>query len=351
MQDQPAVIVRDMEPDESKALYKTALRSFNLVEAMGASKPKDAVVATVDGEIAGAVFLKTMALKGERQFGYLDLGFVTKKHRGKGIGGMLYPAAVEKLKRDGCDIVGAMVKDDNVASWGLLAKQGFSKPDYPRFLRELGVLGGISVWLRTIYCIACGMNFWLSTPGQERSIGRELASFFLCNLVLIGLRIGSVAGNGGGFVWQEGAAYFAVLGVCILAGLLGAAIGGGRWRFSLNRGGLLLSAGLVLLGTCFPLLGRWYPAVYENTANRPRAMGVQALCEWIGLLALSTVAYLGFPDSILGKYVFQYGSMLLVYHMLAFYPFEHFGGGRIWRWSRPVFIGLAAVTCGLIIFL
>ena len=58
MQCDNSVVFRDMKPGEEKALLRAARQAFihSPFEQVGISKPKLALVAEVDGAIAGAMF-------------------------------------------------------------------------------------------------------------------------------------------------------------------------------------------------------------------------------------------------------------------------------------------------------
>ncbi len=177
------ICIRAMAPEETETLMRYARQSFSLIERLGVSRPKMAVVAMVDGEIAGAVFLKMFGM--EQKTGYMDLGFVRPEYRGKGVGNALYPAAIQALKDEGATLVAAMVKDDNVASWGLLKKQGFSLPNMVQLFRMMGFWNALSLWLNSLCCIASGMNMWISESLPEAKGGWEAAAFFCVNALLM----------------------------------------------------------------------------------------------------------------------------------------------------------------------
>lgn len=338
------IALRDMRPEEGKTLLRLARKAFSPIEALGASEPRQAVVATVDGEIAGAMFLKIFTARDGRKIGYLDLGFTLKEYRGRGIGKLFYPAAVKKLEAEGCDIICAMVKDDNAASWGLLARQGFSSPGYLALLREFGWRAGLMLWLKTVFCIACGMNFWMSRPlGQAKSFP-EMGAFLLVNMLFVLLRTGYAALRGSASAPYIPLAGLLVLAAGLLAGYLGTLLGGGKWRFGLTRGGLLISGPLLLLGTFFPVLGRWYPASFENSPAQKSALGRQAACEWALLLGLYVLLAVSGAQGALRGLLLQYLPVLLYCRVAAVYPFEHFGGARVFRWNKLTYVLLSAVT-------
>lgn len=344
------ITLREMKPGEGKTLYALAKRSFSFFEALGASVPKQAIVAMVDGEIAGAVFLKVFAGRNGDKNGYLDLAFVSKEYRGRGIGNLMYPAAVTHLKETGCRVVGAMVKDDNIASWGLLEKNGFSMPDYAQFFQVYGAVSGLLLWLKTVYCIACGMNFWISEPIRKRTGPAEFGRFALINLLLMLGHQGLLLLRGGG-EFAKLLAGGVVLAVSLLGGWIGTRIAGGKWQFHTVRGGLLITGPLMLTGTFFPVMGRWYPERSMEAAPRRRALGLAGLCEWCAVLALYVVSCIVLRSVGLVQYIRQYAMILLVFHVLSFYPFEHMGGKRVLDFSLPAFLVLCAATVGALALL
>lgn len=339
------VTIREMRPDEATSLYRLAKASFTLMEALGASKPKQAVVAMLDGEVVGAAFMKIMKGKNGEKIGYLDLGFVLREHRGKGIAGLLYPAATKWLRDAGCAVVSAMVKDDNVASWGQLQKQGFATVGYMQFARVFGFLPGLLIWLRTIYCIACGMNFWTDQPMPPKSSSTEMLSFLGINVLFMLLRQGVLLLRGMNGLWHELPAGLLVLCFSILVGWIGTRLTGRSWRFGVVRGGLLISLPLMVMGTFFPIVGRWYPQTYDRTPAMKKTLGLEALVSWVCMLALYLVAFLVLPSVPFWRAVSDASVIFLVFHVLAFFPFEHFGGKRVFDWSPVLFFGMAAVTC------
>ena len=339
------VLIREMVPGEEKELYRMAKRSFTPVERLGASKPQMALVATVSGEVAGGLFLKVFKGHRGRKIGYFDLAFVNREFRGKGAGSLLYAAGKQKLLAEGCDIVTAMVRDDNVASWGLLLKNGFSIASFARYFKLFGILDGLMLWLQTIVCFACGMDFWVSKQAEKLQTKKELPVFFLLNaLLLVPWLVRLLVSNPAQLLPAFGA-MVCVMAAGVVAGGLGCLLAGRRWRFRLVRGGILLSLLLFTLGTFFPVLGRWYPARYEATPGFRRAMGVQATVEWCVYLLLFVAASLFF-DGLFWHVVRSGLFCLLLYHILAFYPLAHFGGGRVWAWNKGVY-----AVCALFSFL
>lgn len=257
MQDTHSVQIRDMRSGEEKALLGEARQAFihSPLEQLGISKPKFALVAEVDGAIAGAMFLRMIGT-GENKTGYLDVGFIKKGYRGLGLAKTLYPAAIQRLREFGCDCVCAQVLDDNAASWKPLQNQGFSTPTLAGMVKRMGLGRAISCWFQTLYCIACGSRLWMDGPAKERGSGKEFASFLCVNLLLFLPRLIQLTAQPEQLL-STALAYLAVLFAGVFFGGIGCLVAGGEWRFAFPRGGALLTLLLNAVGVTFPMVGRW----------------------------------------------------------------------------------------------
>lgn len=348
MQHGQSVVIRDMISGEEKKLLREARLAFvhSPMEQIAIANPKSALVVEVDGEIAGAMFLRVFGV-GEKKTGYLELGFVVKKFRGRGIGRLLYPAAIGRLTEMGCDVVSAMVIDDNIASWKSLENQGFGAPSLTEIVRTLGFTRAITIWLKTLLCAACGARFWMNIPVKERSSGQELLSFLWVNLVLFLPGLIRLVTRPGQLI-PTLLAYPSVLLAGALLGGIGCLVTRNAWRFSFPRGGALISLFLNTLGVVFPMVGRWYLKESQATAQCRRALGLQAAIEWIGLLLIFSLGAFLLKENAYFYHCAAISANLLVYRLIPFMPFGSFGGARVWAWSKIVFAAFAIVTIALI---
>ncbi len=324
MPDKSSIIIRDMRPGEEDILIRMARRIFSPMEQLGISRPRMALVAEVDGMVAGALFMHIYGK--ENKTGYLELAFITRKYRGRGIGNMLYPAASARLRDMGCETVTAMVRDDNPASWKLLAKQGFHVPTLCGLMREVGFARAFALWVQTILCAACGMNFWIDRPLKERGSLLELFTFLWVNIVLFTpafFRFASEPGR---------------IPAYLLAYLLALAAG------VLARGGALIPPLINAMGGAFPMLGRWYLTDVRATPECRRALGIQAAVEWIGMTGLFALGAFALRANTLLYQSAVFTLNLLLYRLIPVLPFGHFGGTRVWEWSKIVFAILAVST-------
>ena len=345
MQNDHSVAVREMRPGEEKALLAAARLAFihSPLEQLAISKPKSALVAEVDRVPAGAMFLHIYG-SGQKKTGYLEIGFVVKAFRGQGIGRVLYSGAIQYLREQGCDCVAAVVLDDNAASWMPLKSSGLEPSTLAGLVRSLGFGRAAALWLRTLFCLACGAQFWIDRPAKSRGSLRELAAFLCVNLLLFLPRLAWVTRQPGQIALAL-SAYLFVLAAGILFGGAGCLVAGGRWRVSFPRGGALLTPLLNSVGAVFPMVGHWVPESPQATRESRRALGVQAAVEWVGMLALFALGALLLGGNRFFQLSATFAASLLVYRVLFFMPF---GGGRVWRWSKPVFSVLACISLGLI---
>lgn len=343
------IVIRSMEKEEAEEVKRIGKRAFSLVEGMFVSKPKHALVAVVDGKLAGAIIYKITKVQGRRT-GYFEYAFVDPDHHGKGIGRKLYQATTEYLWEQGCDSQAALVKNDNVGSWSLFLKNGFARVTLWEIVWQLGVLGFLSQFFCNLLWLAVGMDFYLAVrnePLQSKSgTGRQIGGYLLANLLLILIVLYRIEDP----VIFLGT-YVGILAGTIAIGRIAAATSKRKWQFSLNNGGAGIIAIVNFFGGIFPLSGNWYPHKYENTDEFRRDMGMVALAEWTFIAALTGVSIMFSASHQIFHYASLIGEILLVYRVLVFYPFEAYGGSRVFSWNRWIYGFMSVISVLLIVFM
>ncbi len=343
------ITIRPMEKEEAQKVQKIGRRAFNGMESLMVTKPKEALVAVQDGKITGAVMYKFMK-NGSRKIGYVEYAFIDRDYHSQGIGGILYRAAVDLLWEKGCDAVTALVKDDNVGSWSLFLKNGFTRVSLPELVRQFGLSGALKQYFITPFCVGVGMEYYVALrekpcPSGKGGSGKQLLSFFLANffllLILLSSRIQYMA--------TLSAAFFALLAGVVVAGYIGTRFSGRNWKFRHNNGGALICALICLVGV-FPMVGNWYPERYEKTKEFRRDMGITALAEWLFLLGITAFAvFSGSSSQTILTIMGQFGTFFLIYRMIPFYPFESFGGGRVLSWNKWLYGVMTVCSLALVI--
>lgn len=337
------IITRPMEPGEEPKVQKMGKRAFGGLEGIGIPKPRQAIVAVKDGKIVGAIQYKFYRAGGKK-IGYFDYACIDPDYHNQGIGSILYKATADYLWEQGCGALTALVKDDNVGSWGLLLKNGFARISVPELTRQFGFLGMLRLYFGTVYSIAIGMDYYVALreekrPSSKGNTAGQIGAYLLTNLLLFLVVLFTERKNFGAFFTAYG--IFLVGGIVV--GYAGTLFSKRRWHFRLCNGGGVVCAFVNLIGGVYPMVGNWYPDYYEKTDSFRKDMGVQAFTGWMFVLALSLVSSFVSGD-ILFQYLGYIGSVLLLYRTVAIYPFEAFGGGRVYRWKKGVYLVMTAVS-------
>ena len=337
-----------MEEKEAPSVREMGKRAFTGMERWMIGKPKKALVAEENGQLAGAVMYKFMKAGGKR-IGYIDFAFVDPKRHNRGIGTALYGAAVEYLwTQEGCDALTALVKDDNVGSWGLFVKNGFARISLPELVRQFGLGGALKQYFGAPLCMGVGMEYYVALRGKAGPSGKrgsagQIATYLFANALLFLVALAGRTQQVSAFA----AAYFALLLGGIAAGFAGTRFSGRDWRFRHINGGALTCA-LVNLTALFPMVGNWYPVHYEKTREFRRDMGMVALSDWLFMLAVTAIAAFGGMPHATVQFAGQIGAIFLIYRMIPFYPFESYGGRRVLSWSKWVYAGMTVCSLAVV---
>lgn len=343
------IIVREMMQNEVSIVRKIGRRAFTGVESLWVGKPKQALVAVKDGNIIGAVLYKFIT-DGNKKTGYIDYAFIEPDYHNQGVGSILYKAAADFLWEQGCDALTAIVKDDNVGSWGLFLKNGFYRVSLPELVWIFGFNGAFKQYFCTPYCFGIGMEYYVAVrneicPSCKNGSIKQILSFLLANFLLIL----PVAGY-----WRENPrlidmAFLLVLLFGVISDYIGTKFSTHRsWEFRFNNGGGFICL-VINLSSVLPMLGNWYPQKYEKTKMFYKDMGITALTGWISLLTLVGILAFGGIHHSFARYVWQIGAILLFYRIIPFYPFESFGGRRVYDWNKWIYAVMTIITLAVII--
>lgn len=332
------ITIREMRKDEAALALQTGRASFGLFEGLAFQKPKQAFLAILDDQIVGMASYQIFSAKNNQKIGYLETGYVKKGCEGKGIGSKLYEKVTVYLKEQGCVTVTGTVKDDNVASWKLFENNGYHTVGFLQMLQSYGLISTIGLWFKSTLAFATGFHLWSTMPQKISPSACEISVFAFLNLLVL-LPVLLLGRSWAEFGMHVGAILL-LLTASLAGGFIAALCSRERWCFRVTRGGLLISVLLAALGGIWPIVGRFYPLEYKRTAVFRRDMALEGLFEWLALLLLIGTAAVFKNQSVFWSSVFSLGTTLLLFHSLPVYPFECFGGGRIWRYSK----GLCALT-------
>lgn len=336
------ITVRPMKKEEAEIVRQIGKRAFSGIERMLLGKPKQACVAEKDGTIVGAVYYKITML-GRKKTAYLEYGFVDPEHQGQGIGSRLYKGTIDYMWSLGCEALTAQVKGDNARSFEPLMKNGFARAGIFELIHRLGLIGMMTQFFLNIFWLCIGMDFYLAVKktevrGKKNSL-TQLFWYLLVNLIL------------GSFALFRMGDMVSFLTAYLLLLLGQAAVGGmmtilckGKWKFRMNNGGAGIAAIVNVLSGIFPMCGGWYPPSYEKGSGVKKELGMVEMSEWIFLLLVTAASVrLGAVGMIFYDAAWI-GGILLLYRILAVYPFEGFGGRRVYEWNRAVYGILTALS-------
>lgn len=337
---------RRMQPQEAIEVRNVAKKAFGGLERYMIGKPKEAMIALIDGKIVGGSMIKYIDSKPHR-IGYYDGAFIHPAYHGKGVGTALYKATREYLWTQGCTAQAALVKDDNVGSWKLLVNHGFARASFFEGVKRLGLRAMMKFYFFTPFFAGIGMELYLSvkdTPVQHKAVNtlKNSALYLLINLLLV--LLGGIGSS------KDYPVYLASFSTVFAGGLLfswlGTLFSERNWHFRLNNGGAFLCGVLNFSGSLLPMIGAWYPKKYEKSKVFSKDMGLVALLDWASLIGIGIVSFFLISSHIYFKYLYIIANMLLFYRMIPLYPFESFGGGRVYGWNKGVYGFMAILSVG-----
>lgn len=349
MMEQGSIEIREMRKEEASLACKTGKACFSLVEGLAMKNPKQAFLAFSDYELVGMASYRTFSARDNQKIGYVEVGYVKKGFEGKGIGGILYQKATLRLKEQGCETVTATVKDDNVASWKLFEQNGYHITGFGQMLENYGFLGTINLWFQSTLAFGTGFHLWSTIPKRERSPAQQIGIFAVLNLLAL-LAVFVLERDLMDAVRKIGAG-IVLLTVSLLGGFLATVRSREAWCFRTTRGGLLVSLLVTAIGGIWPVVGRFYPKEYKRTAKFRRDMGLEGLFEWAAILICIMIAAALEGQWLFLKYITSAGTTRLLFHSLPVYPFECYGGGRIWAYHKVISLLTMGVSGGLLLLL
>ena len=337
------VVIREMKEEERKAVIKVGRKAFEVIEALFIGKPKQAMVAEYEGKIVGGIIYEYLNA-GQKKIAYIAEAFVDPDYHGFGIGGKLYQGTFQFLWKQGCDAITALVKNDNVGSWKLFLNNGFKRVSLPEIVRQLTPAGALRQYLQTPFCIAMGMDFYMVTreaEEKEKAKGLpQLLTFLVSNLLLLLPLWMQLFRKSRGEMLSVVLAYITILVLYILPRMMGPLLGGGKWHFRLNNGGSLLTLLLSIWSNTVPINANWYPEKYENAKEFRRMLAIPEICKWfifcmLPFLTLTASPYL--------QAVAGFSRYYLFFSCIPLYPFESMGAGRIYRYSKVIWLVTAVI--------
>lgn len=338
------ITIREMRKGEEKQVLQVARKAFRSIEALLISTPKTAMVAEYDGKIVGGIIYSIMK-SDSKTIAYIDDAFVDSDYQGLGIGKRLYTETFDCLWQRNCDVLTAMVKDDNVSSWKLVEDNHFKRVSYNQIIKVIGISALIKHFIKTPFMIAVGMDFYMADKEnmvKEKNSGlSQFLFFFLVNIILLlPLWIKLLLNAANDFLLSF-LAYLTILLLFAGCRCTGKIIGKNEWKFRLNNGGVFLPFLLSLFGNAFLMNGNWYPEKYENTDKFRKKLAVPELIKWF---VFALLPLFGLIQNQYCQTLSSFSSIYLMFMMIPIYPFESLGAGRIYRYNKKLWLILFIIT-------
>lgn len=348
------IVIRHIKLEEENEVRSLGRKAFGGFESLFIPKSKKALVALADGKIVAGVMIKILKGSAENKIGYIDYAFVDKAYHNHGIGSKIYKASIEYLWNEGCRFITAIVKDDNVASFGLLQKNGFERISLYEAYRQLGTKGFIRFWMNTSAGFGYGMDFYLASsdkknppiPKKDKTIA-SIGTYLLINMILLLLLILLYKSND---IIGLCGAYFTLLASGVVSGYITTLFSKREWEFRFLNCGAFISIIVMLLGNLLPMNGNWYPKKYENTKEFRKDAGLNVFVSWSVLLVLVCGANLLSQKSFYYQYLSGIGTIFLIYRIVAIYPLSSFGGERLFVWNKVLY-GILAILSLVVLFI
>lgn len=343
------ISIRQMKAEEASLVHKLGKGSFDFVDNIFIAKPKNALLAIRGEEIVGSTSYKIFPAKNSQKIGYVETAFVKKGCEGQGIGNILYKEITDFLKIQGCTTVTAIVKDDNVASWRLFEKNDYHILSFIKLWKEYGLGGSLHLGFEGLMFIAVGYHMWSTVKTVKSNQLMQFFIFIILNIFAFIPRVFYLASLQD-FIIQM-VAVLILLVVPVLAGRLATLFYKEKWEFCVVRGGIFISLLVCAIGGIFPIVGRSFPKQYNHTDKLKRQMAIEALVEWTGALLLVVAGVYLKDEGRIWDFIRIFGKGLLLYRSIPIYPFESYGGGRIWGYNKALSILLLVVSFVLLVTL
>jgi len=342
------VMIREMRAGEAGDIVKGQRRAFGFPFSLFVSRPKTALVAVRDEKIVAAVTYKIITTP-RGKVGYLDVAYTDAEERGGGLGSRLYKATMDTLKDQGCGDITATIRDDNRPSWKIMERNGAAPLPFYRMIKPYGLTGAVKLALTGHLPYALGHEMWVTGYEARPSAWGALPGFLVINALLMMLAFkGSVLTALGGL---------AVLAVEVAAGYLGTLGTRGRWYLQRPHGGLALSVFISAIQGLLPSIGVWQLKEDSyDVKDRAGLLGRSSLYSWIATLLMTAGSYgllksgVEGPGTLFLNGAVNLGFMLLIYRILALFPFESFGGKRVWDWNRWGYGVAAAASAAVVLW-
>lgn len=338
--------IREMLEHESHEVKKLGRQTFEWFESLFLSKPKRCFVAVESNKIVGAVLYKYLNVKNQK-LGYVDFIFVDKNSHGSGIGSKLLHKCINQMDADNCYGYSAIVRDDNVGSWKMFLNEGLKRVSLGYLINTFGLLGMLKLTFKTPMNVATGMDFYIKlNNGRLDNKYNSITQIIKYPLFSISLLLPLL------IIYRTEVFYlFLSLSLLLLIriafGFIGTRFSKEDWRFRVIDGGYFIPLIASLFGGIYLVSGNWYPITYKKTSDFKRSLGLTSLFQWVSLIVMNLLQYSPIGHFTIVKSISDLSEVFIILCIIPLYPLSSFGGERLFKWNKVLYMFVFLLSIAL----
>ncbi len=343
------IIVRKIKNEEREELLKLIRKSCSLIKKLFVMNYKNSMVAIVDNKIVGGITYKIINCD-NKKIVYISNYFIDKNYKKKEIIKKLYKDTIINIRKEKVDGITAFSESDCDDTIKALMDNGLKQTSFIDLIKKIGFINAIKYYFMTPFSFAIGMDFYtdMKEVKEKKSQIFQLLMFLLLNLVLtIPIWVRTLKVHTSNFIALF-LAYITILLVSLITRYIGVLTTKERWNFHISNGGFIINLLVNFLSFPYMINGNWYPQKYENSKEFNEKLARLELIKWFVFLFLP---FLYFSDIVYLKKVAQLSFIYLIFFIIPIYPFDYFGGGRIYRYSKKIWTIVLVVTLLFLFFM
>lgn len=355
------IMIRKMEEEDKDQVITAMRRSFSVIARCFFSFSPNVLVGERNGEILGAVVLKTFKISANTKGGLIAWIFTVPEARGLGLGQALTEAGIEFFESVGCQEIFAAVEGYNSSSRKLFASRGFGIISPGRQFSRYG-LKTLRLWLQTFHLVDVGHFLWMKpAPVKKDNPTLQLGGTIIVTSLIWLLILWRTSGKLNPLSWLAfSLATIVLFGIRYLGMWLAGKHQGLQVRYRAWESGFPVSIIVALLmggpylvpGGLYPLGNDWrYRDLFPQ-------LSMMSLSGILSLLMMTTLTAISLNYNLIPRELtiwfnalLNVGLPLLFFDTcLPFFPFSCFNGRRVWEWNKLVWLILSLVVVSMLYF-
>lgn len=355
------IMIRKMEEEDKDQVITAMRRSFSVIARWFFSFSPNVLVGERNGEILGAVVLKTFKISANTRGGLIAWIFTVPEARGLGLGQALTEAGIEFFENAGCQEIFAAVEGYNSSSRKLFASRGFGIISPGQQFSRYG-LKTLRLWLQTFHLVDVGHFLWRKpAPVKKDNPTLQLGGTIIATSLIWLLVLWRTSGKLNPLSSIAfSLATIVLFGIRYLGMWLTGKQQGLQVRYRAWESGFPISIVVALfLGGSYLVPGGLYPLGndwrYRDFFPQLFLMSLSGIFSVLMMTILTAISlnYNLIPRelTIWFNAILKVGLTLLFFDTcLPFFPFSCFNGRRVWEWNKLVWLILSIVVVSLLYF-